>query len=247
MTTRFGALLGIAGALLLWHGVGTFLDAPLVLPLPGAVAHRLIHMPIAPLLGDTLSSLGKVAAVLALVVLGGVPAGVVLGLRPGLLAAVRPVLVALQAMPVVSWLALVVFSLGIGWRGPVLISALAFLPGAIFTTVQVVRTLDEGLLEMAALYKIPRKRVYRDILIGSLRPFVGAVVDATAGGAWKAVLVTEYLCGDTGLGVRMAWARQTVDVEGVYALSVLAVILGIATEQAVRRIMDRGWGSWQLS
>ena len=72
-------------------------------------------------------------------------------------------------------------------------------------------------------------------------------MDATAGGAWKAVLVTEYRCGDTGLGVRMAWARQTVDVEGVYALSVLAVILGIATEQAVRRIMDRGWGSWQLS
>ena len=105
MTTRFGALLGIAGALLLWHGVGTLLDAPLVLPLPGAVAHRLIHMPIAPLLGDTLSSLGKVAAVLALVVLGGVPAGVVLGLRPGLLAAVRPVLVALQAMP---W--------SLGWR-----------------------------------------------------------------------------------------------------------------------------------
>ncbi len=247
MKKNLWPLLGMGGALLVWYGASVLLDAPLILPSPWSVAHRLGEMAPEALLGDVISSLGKVGAVLGLVVLGGVPVGVVLGLHPGLFAAVRPVLVALQATPVVSWLALVVFSFGMGWRGPVLISVLSFLPGALFTTVQGVRTLDGQLLEMASLYRVPRKRVFRDILLGSLRPFVGAVVDATAGGAWKAVLVTEYLCGDAGLGVRIAWARQTVDVEGVYALSVLAVILGIFTEQMVRRIMDRGWGSWQLS
>ena len=245
MRSALKILLGLGGALGVWHLWALGLDAPLVLPFPSDVGARLGQMPLGPLLGDVLSSLGKVGAVLGLVVLGGVPAGIVLGLSPRLFSVLRPVLVALQAIPVVSWLALVVFSFGIGWRGPVLISVLAFLPSALFTTVQGVHTLDSQLLEMATLYDVPRLKIFRHIILGSLRPFVGAVVDATAGGAWKAVLVTEYLCGDRGLGVRMAWARQSVDVEGVYVFSVLAVVFGIVTERAVRRIMDRRWGSWR--
>ncbi len=38
-------------------------------------------------------------------------------------------------------------------------------------------------------------------------------MDTVSGGAWKAVLVAEYLCGGDGLGVRIAWARQMADVE----------------------------------
>ena len=60
-----------------------------------------------------------------------------------------------------------------------------------------------------------------------------------APGAWKAVLVTEYLCGDGGWGVRLAWARQTVDTPALYAVTLAAVLGGWGFERLLRRLGRR--------
>ena len=173
--------------------------------------------------------------------------GMIFGLYPAFHDAFRPLLLAVQAMPVISWLALVVFAFGIGWRGPVFIASLAFLPSAIFTTVAGVRSFERDLVEMADLYGVRGVRRWRDLYFGSLAPFMRAIVDTVSGGAWKAVLVAEYLCGGEGLGVRIAWARQMADVEGVYALSLLAVILGLLGEWGIRMSLRRVRRRWMPS
>lgn len=235
-----GILVGVA----LWWTGSLLVASPLILPNPTAVASRIAVLADGTLLSDAASSAGKVMVVLAVVVLLGVGLGMILGLSPRLYEASRPILLAAQAMPVVSWLALVVFSFGIGWCGPVFVASLAFLPQAVFTTIEGVHHFEKNLVEMADVYGVRGIRRWRDLYGGSLAPFMKAVVSTVAGGAWKAVLVAEYLCGDRGLGVRIAWARQMADVEGVYALSLMAVVLGLMGEWGVRvaaRGVRRRW------
>ncbi len=230
-----GFLLGGGAVLLGWEIVARVLRVPLILPSLLETGSRLLEYLQTPLFWFALArSAGEVGLVLLLVLFLGLPLGVLFGVRPGVFAFCRPLLGIVQAVPVISWLGVVIFSLGIGWRGPVFISTLSLLPMAILTTASGVRSLDGTLLEMARVYRVPRIRRMRWIYGGALLPFGEAVMEVALGNAWKVVLVTEYLCGDAGLGVLLAWARQGVDTPGIYALSGVAVFLGIFSERLFR-------------
>ena len=231
---------------LLWSWGASVVGSPLILPGPGDVLIRLLALQTPDLWVDALRSAARVLTALTSVLILGVSSGLFLGLNPELYAGFRPLLLALQAIPVVSWLGLLIFTLGIGWRAPVLITILVFLPPAVFTTISGLKSLSPELLELAQFYSVPNLRRWRDLYLGALKPCIGAVVDTVAGGAWKTILVAEYLCGGNGLGVRLAWARQTVDVEGVYALTLFALILGLTGECLLRRLsasIRRRWTS----
>jgi len=155
-------------------------------------------------------------------------------------------LMMIQAIPVVSWLAFVVFLWGVGWRGPILISTMAILPNTVFTTASGIKNIDRKLLEMVRLYKVPRSKIFRHVYLASIVPFVIAAVEVSIGNVWKVVLVTEFLVGGNGLGVELAWARQYVDVPRIYAITIIAVILGITTERVFKIISRRMLERWEM-
>ncbi|MEW6625010.1 MAG: ABC transporter permease subunit [Bacillota bacterium] len=171
-------------------------------------------------------------------------AGLVLGLFNPLYEIFRPVILIVQAVPVISWLSLVIFAWGIGWKGPVFIAFVSLIPMALLTTVSGVRNLDKNLLEMARVYKIPKKKVLKDIYLGSLIPFIIAIVDVTLGQAWKVILVAEYLSGNTGLGVQILSARYEVNVAKVWALTLFAVVLGFMAERVIKKVFERISKKW---
>lgn len=246
MKNTFYWLGGITFFLILWQLLALFFGWSIILPPPLEVLPTMGNLLFEP---DTGAAIGqtawKVLLSLALVLLIGIVLGLLLGMVKPLYEMMRPIIMVIQAVPVISWLTLVIFAWGIGWRGPVFITFLALLPMALLTTVSGVRNLDHKLLEMARVYKVPASRVFKDIYIGSLLPFVAAIIDVSIGQAWKVILVTEYLCGNSGLGVKILSARYAVDSTGVYAYTLLAVILGIITERLVKLAMGRLSAKWQ--
>lgn len=183
----------------------------------------------------------KVVAAIALSMPVSLGVGFALGRSGFLYRFFRPWILVIQAVPVISWLTLVIFAWGIGWKGPVLISTLSLLPTALLTTISGVRNLDLGLLEMARFYRVPRRRLIKDIYLGSLFPFIAAILDVNVGQAWKVVLVSEYLCGGDGLGEQILMARMNVDTPKTWALTLIAVGLGIVTEILSKRILRRAY------
>ena len=95
-------LLGLLGAIALWGIAAFFVDTPIILPGPAETLARLAIMADAALFSSVVSSMGKVLAVLCIVVCLGVGLGMALGLSPALHEAFRPLLLAAQAMPVIS-------------------------------------------------------------------------------------------------------------------------------------------------
>lgn len=189
----------------------------------------------------------KVFLALLLVMLIGLPGGLLLGLSDTIYDMFRPLIMIIQAVPVISWLSLVIFAWGIGWKGPVFIAFLSLLPISILTTVAGVRNLDKNLLEMARLYKVPHSRVLKDIYLGSLLPFIAAIADVSIGQAWKVILVAEYLSGGSGLGVEILRMRMNIDFPGVWALTLIAVLLGIITERLIKLGLRRVSDQWKVA
>lgn len=237
---------GIAILLVIWQALAILFDKNIIIPKP---ADTLL------ILGRSLLSselwlaiwqtIWKVILALFLTIIIGLPAGLFLGLSDPLYNLCRPIVMMIQAVPVISWLSLVIFMWGIGWKGPIFISFLSLLPTALLTTVSGVRDLDRNLLEMAKLYRVPRKRVIKVIHLGSLLPFIAAILDVSIGQAWKVILVAEYLCGGKGLGEEILMARMNVDIPSVWALSLIAVLLGICTEFLIKSSMRRFHHPWK--
>ncbi|MGE5422196.1 MAG: ABC transporter permease [Ignavibacteriales bacterium] len=240
------SLLGIAIFLIIWQIMAQVLNASIILPEPSEVIRlmgNLVYEPaVAVAAGQTL---WKVVLALGLVLVLGLVLGLFLGLSNRFYEMMRPLILIIQAVPVVSWLSLVIFAWGIGWKGPVFIAFLSLLPMALLTTVSGMRSLDQKLLEMARLYRVPRQRIVKDIYLGSLLPFITAIIDVSIGQAWKVILVAEYLCGSSGLGVEILSARYDVNIARVYALTLLAVILGIITERLVKALLGKVSVRWQ--
>lgn len=243
---RFAA--GIGLFLLIWEGLAGLLHTSIILPPLGSVLRLLPQLLTNPLIGmAALQTAWKALLALGLVLVLGMVLGFILGLFPTLYEMIRPLIMIIQAVPVVSWLSLVIFAWGIGWRGPIFIAFLSLLPTALLTTVSGMKNLDRRLLEMARVYRVPASRVIKDIYLGALVPFIIAIVDVCIGQAWKVILVAEYLCGNSGLGVEILAARYDINIPRLYALTLLAVVLGMITERLIKYLLGRMSARWQTA
>lgn len=239
-------LLGILLFLILWQTLASILRRTIILPSPAETLPLLFQYLFS---GDVLLSVWqttwKATLALALAVLVGLPVGFCLGLWPALYRVFRPGVMFIQAVPVISWLTLVIFVWGVGWKGPIFITFLALLPMSILTTVSGVRSLDIDLLEMARLYRVPRVQVWKQIHLGSLLPFIAAILDVSIGQAWKVILVAEYLCGGSGLGERILTAHANIDTSSVWALTLIAVMMGILMEFGIKLVARKVSPAWR--
>jgi len=246
MKSLFKAFIGIILFIVIWQALAVMVNKSII-PAPAETLRLLAEFLFSSrILLAAWETAWKVFLSLLLVMLIGIPAGLFLGLSDTLYDMFRPIIMVIQAVPVISWLSLVIFAWGIGWKGPVFITFLSLLPVSILTTVAGVRNLDKDILEMARLYKVPRSRVLRDIYLGSLLPFIAAILDVSIGQAWKVILVAEYLSGGSGLGVEILRMRMNIDFPGVWALTLIAVLLGIITERIIKLGLGRLSRQWTI-
>lgn len=247
MKSSLYSLLGIAIFITAWQILSLILEQSLILPTPLLTFQIFIKLLSSQeIILATFHTAWKVFLSLFLVLLLGIPIGFVLGLSKKLHAIFSPIITIIQAVPVISWLALVIFAWGIGWKGPVLIAVLSLIPMAIITTISGMHNLDNKLLEVARVYRVSPWRKWKDIYLGSLFPFIIAIINVNIGHAWKVILVAEYLVGDTGLGVQISWARQYIDVPKIYAITLLAIILGLLSERLIKYALRRVSKKWAV-
>ncbi|MGC9140521.1 MAG: ABC transporter permease [Mesoaciditoga sp.] len=240
-------LFGILIFLILWQIFSVILNVPLILPSPYLTFESLYHLALQRETYQAIfSTVWKSLLVLLIVIAIGTPVGFLMGINESVYQIFRPAITVVQAVPVISWLALVIFVWGIGWKGPVVISFLSLLPISIFTTATGVRSTDRNLIEMAKVYKVSQIRIIRTIYLGSLVPFIFSTVEVIIGDVWKVIIVSEYLCGSDGIGVLISWARQYVDVPRIYALTIIAVALGITSERFVKFFFRKALKKWQI-
>lgn len=240
-------LAGILVIFITWTILSFAINSQLILPDPLTVLKTIIEeFQKNEVLNALFFTLSKIAVVLTVTVFIGVLIGFFIGLNDTVYDILRPGILVIQAIPIVTWLALVMFIWGIGWLGPVIVSILSLLPHTVLSTAVGIRTTDKRLIEMAKVYRVPSSKVVRDVYLGSIVPQLLSALQVVIGNVWKVVVVAEYMCGDKGIGVLIAWARQSVAVEKVYAYTAVIILMGLAVENILNHFVKKVLKNWEL-
>lgn len=218
-------ILALAFWLGVWALLAAVMDRELLLPSPVTVVRRLF------VLGGTASFWRITAVSLLRIVLGaalGIGAGVLLAVgttqSPLLDTLLAPLLTVIRAMPVASFILLVLI-----WVGrdilPSVIVFLMVLPVVWANVAEGLRSTDRELLEVAAVYGFSRWKRTKLIYVPTVAPYFLSACRTCLGLAWKSGVAAEVLTVPAlSIGRELYEAKLYLDTAGLFAWT--AVVVG---------------------
>jgi len=212
--------------------VASRLAGPRTLPDPQAVALMIVSEARSGWLGYHLGmTLARVAVAFALAMALGSALGLLMGRFRIADWIGDPWLVVLLNLP-----ALVIIVLAYVWAGLTETAAIAAvalnkLPIATVMVREGARSLDRGLDDMAAVFRMGPWVRMRHVVLPQLAPYLAAAARSGLSLVWKIVLIVELLGRPDGVGFEIGVAFQLFDVTKIlaYALAFIAVMLVVET------------------
>lgn len=227
--------------LLVWYAVYRGVNRELYVPSPVSVLRRL-----AGLAGETafwkdvLLSVARIAAGFLLSVAAGTLLGILSGLNRLLYALLSPLVTAIKATPVISFIMVALFWFSSG-RVPVFIGFLMCFPIMWTQMAEGIRRVDPKLLELAQVYRVGPATVVRRIYIPSLVPFFLPACITSLGFAWKVGVAAEVLSHPRfSIGGRLYEAKAYLESTDLFAWTLVVVLLSLGFEAALARLI-RKW------
>ncbi|NQS75589.1 MAG: ABC transporter permease [Peptococcaceae bacterium] len=243
LTRGLVPLFGLIFFILLWQLTSGFYHQ-VVLPSPLEVARSAVKLTAGGQLWEQGGqTIGRGLAGFSLAVLVGLPLGLFIGLSPLISSLLRPLIVGLQVTPLVSWLLLAMIWLGFS-KVPSFVVFVTTLPLIIINTIQGVRNIDKQLLQVAQVFQINRARLFREIYLPQVLPYLLAGIITALGTTWKAVAMAEFLSVSTGVGARMAVARINLETADLFAWTFVLVGLGLLTDRLLSHFVNKKLRHW---
>ncbi|WP_438447795.1 ABC transporter permease [Gorillibacterium sp. sgz5001074] len=226
--------------LLVWYAVYRAVDRELYMPSPAAVLLRLAGLASeAGFWKDVLLSVGRIAAGFLLSVAAGTVLGILSGLYRPLYVLLNPVVTAIKATPVISFIMVALFWFSSG-RVPVFIGFLMCFPIMWTQMAEGIRRVDPKLLELARVYRVSLSSVVRKIYVPSLVPFFSPACVTSLGFAWKVGVAAEVLSHPKlSIGGRLYEAKAYLESTDLFAWTLVVVLLSLIFETLLDRVIRR--------
>lgn len=230
-------LQGLAAALfwlLLWAIAARAVGKELLLPSPLRVLRCLLSLAATPGFWQTVGC--SILRVLCGLV-GGTLLGVLLAalteasaLAKALLA---PLMTLVKSTPVASFIILALLWLGRSVL-PAFITGLMVLPVVWANVSAGIRGQDRQLLELARVYRLPKRRVLRRITIPTVLPHFRAALASALGMGWKAGIAAEVLTSpQLSIGKMILESKLYLETAELFAWTAAVVLLSLAIERVL--------------
>jgi ABC-type nitrate/sulfonate/bicarbonate transport system permease component len=240
-------LLGVAsvvGVILLWWALSASgLLSRNQLPSPVAVAKAMAYLAWyegnSLLATATMWSVGRVAVASLLVIVIGVPLGVLMGASPRINAAVSPLIDPFRSAPVAALLPIFVMWFGIGEGMKI---AFLFVGSIVYLTPLVrdaIRAVPEGYLVGARdIGATPMECVLKVLLPLAMPRIMDAIIVGVSV-SWTYITVAEYVNAQEGLGQLIANARRFSAMDQVFAGIIVIIAVALLTYQSLMWLKRR--------
>jgi NitT/TauT family transport system permease protein len=162
---------------------------------------------------------------------------------PVLRAAVGPLITGLQSMPSVAWFPLAILLFKLSEAAILFVVVLGAAPSIANGVLAGVDNIPPLLLRAGRVLDARGLRLYRHVLLPAALPgFVAGLKQGWAF-AWRSLMAGELLviiANRPSLGVRLQFARELSDAEGLLAAMLIVLTVGIAVDSCVFGPLEHG-------
>ena len=172
----------------------------------------------------------RVAAAFAIAMAIGAALGLAMGRSVAANVVLEPWVILLLNAPALVVIVLAYIWIGLVESAAILAVALNKIPNVAVTVREGARAMDPAYMEMAKVYRFPRRRVIADVIVPQLMPYLAAAGRSGLALIWKIVLVVELLGRPNGVGFQIHLYFQTFDVRAILAYTIAFVAIMLAVE-----------------
>ncbi len=190
-------------------------------------------------------TLARVVVAFGLALVLGTAGGYLAGRSARADAIMDPWIVILLNLPVLVVVILAYVWIGLNDVAAVLAVTLAKMPTVMVTVREGARALDHGFEDLARVYRLPRWRRLRRVVLPQLAPFIAASARSGLSITWKIVLVVELLGRPDGVGFALNLLFQSFDVAGILAYGLIFAAIMLATETLLLQPWERRANAWR--
>lgn len=219
---------------------------PLILPDPGTTLATLGRWLADGSAWPELAATARRALLgLLLAILAGSVLGLVAGLSLTASMMARPLVTVLLGTPPIAWLVLAMLWFGASDGTPVFTGFVACFPVIFAGALQVTRTLDHQLRDMARMFRLPARMTLTDLYLPHVVSYLFPAWITALGTAWKVVVMAELLASADGVGAALAVSRAQLDTTATLAW--IGAVIGslLAVEYLLLEPVKRELERWR--
>jgi NitT/TauT family transport system permease protein len=231
---------GLAFILVAWEAAALAMGKEIILPSPVSVFGAALALyPTSRFLSALWATFLRGLAAFGFSAIVGIAAGLASGLRPLFRAALAPILTVIRATPVLA-LVLIALLWFPGGFVPIFSAFLMAFPIMATSAAEGAVAVDPRLLEMAMLFRVPRREVLLRLRLPSAAPHLISGAKNALGISWKVVVAGEILSQPArAIGTGMQSSRLMLESASVFAWALAAVALCGLTEWAFSLVAKR--------
>ena len=184
------------------------------------------------------ATLGHMAISFGLIIVIGLPLGIIIGRLWVVEGLARVPLIFLQTVPTIVLIALALIFIGTTATGVIAVTVASGLSYFTLNVIQGTKAIDYDLIEMGRAYGAGEGSLMRSIILPSVVPYFLAGSRVTLGVVWQVTLFGEYLMGTPGVGFQISSAIKLLDTASVFAWGLSIVALTIAFEYGLFRPVE---------
>jgi len=215
-----------------------------ILPTPLAVAKAAVKLTLS---GELIQYIGS-STMRALIGFGiGGAIGFILGILNGLSHTANRLLDSsvqmVRNVPHLALIPLVIIWFGIGETAKIFLVALGTFFPIYMNTLHGIRSIDPGLIEMAKVYRLQGKDLYRHVIFPGAVSSILVGVRYALGFMWLTLIVSETISSNSGIGYMAMNAREFMRLDVVVLAIIIYALLGKLSD-TIAKLLEQKLLQW---
>ena len=188
------------------------------------------------------STAAEVGWALAIIIIAGIPLGIILGRMAALRQMAEPIISILNSVPYVLFLPLIIFWFGLGETARVLVVVWAGILPLIINTSAGVRNINVDYLRVGRVFSVSPPRFFASILLPAALPFVLTGIRLAVARALVGAIVVEFFLSSNGLGYfvqnEASSFQMSAAMAGIVVMAVAALLLAWLIGAIEKRVIS---------
>jgi NitT/TauT family transport system permease protein len=189
----------------------------------------------------------RIAGAFAIALVTSLVAGTLLGRLKIAERLLGPWVTISASIPSLVVIVVIYLAVGVNDRAAMIGTALIVAPAMIFAVWDGVRAINPDLQEMARSFAVPRHIILRRVILPQTAPFIFTAARTGLSLTWRIMIFVELLGRSSGVGYRIQYFYNLVDMNRVVAVAVPFIGLMLAFEFGVLRPIERWVFRWRRS